>query len=165
MGTGNVFDDYNSEPLLNHLVDRQEYFAKQAMAMEEMQQGHIENIYDTHEAIEDLLTSMNGLNFKGSTAPALKRGIGQLRSNSKEANKSTTGLVKPENIHKNFADATQFNAEIAKYYPAEARRIEELKRELKLHHFDLANLIKDVNVHASGTHDNLDRVKRKLFLR
>jgi len=40
-----------------------------------------------------------------------------------------------------------------------------LKRELKLHHFDLANLIKDVNVHASGTHDNLDRVKRKLFLR
>jgi len=82
MGTGNVFEDYNSEPLLNHLIDRQQYFAKQAMAMEEIQKGHIENIYDTHEAIEGLLTSMNQLNFKGKTAPALKQGLNQLKSNS-----------------------------------------------------------------------------------
>jgi DNA repair ATPase RecN len=36
---------------------------------------------------------------------------------------------------------------------------------LKQHHIDLADLIHDVNVHAKGTHDNLDRVMSKLFLR
>jgi len=40
-----------------------------------------------------------------------------------------------------------------------------LKTQLKQHHLDLANLIKDVNVHAEGTKDNLHRVKSKLFLR
>jgi len=38
----------------------------------------------------------------------------------------------------------------------------ELQRELKIHHFDLANLIKDVEVHAMATRDNLERVIRKL---
>jgi hypothetical protein len=82
-----------------------------------------------------------------------------------EAKKSTTGLVKPTELSKNFDDAAKFNAEIMEYFPTEAKRIELLRRELKQHHFDLANLIKDVYVHADGTYDNLDRLKRKLWLR
>ena len=74
-------------------------------------------------------------------------------------------MAKPDEIRKNFGDASRFNAEIHRYFPGQARVIEEQKRDLKIHHFELANLIKDVNVHASGTHDNLDRVMRKLFLR
>lgn len=40
-----------------------------------------------------------------------------------------------------------------------------MKRDLKLHHLELANLIKDVSVHAESTKDNLERVARKLNLR
>jgi len=40
-----------------------------------------------------------------------------------------------------------------------------LKRELKIHHFDLANLIKDVSEQARGTKINLERALSKLFLR
>jgi hypothetical protein len=74
-------------------------------------------------------------------------------------------LAKPEVVKKAFGDATNFNAELARYYPKEAQRIHNLKVQLKQHHIDLADLIHDVNVHAKGTMDNLDRVISKLFLR
>lgn len=95
----------------------------------------------------------------------MRDGVGQLKANTEQGNKSTTGLVHPDDITKSFGDATKFNAELAQYFPNEAYQIELIKRELKQHHFDLSGLIKDVDVHATSTHDNLERVKRKLFLR
>lgn len=54
---------------------------------------------------------------------------------------------------------------MSKQYPKEAYIIETIRRSLKLLHFDLANLVKDVHLQAEQTKDNLQRAKSKLFLR
>jgi hypothetical protein len=133
--------------------------------MEELKQGHKKNFYKSHDRIEDLLTAMGKIDFKGTTAPALRNGVGQLKANTKKGDESTTGLVKPDEIKQSFKDATKFNAELVQYFPSEAYQIDLIKRELKQHHFDLSGLIKDVDVHATSTKDNVDRARRKLFLR
>jgi len=103
--------------------------------------------------------------FQGGTAPAIIAGMEQLENNSDTADKSTKGLVKPEEVAKSFADSAEFHGEIARFFPEQSNRIGVLKKELKGHHYDLANLIMDVNNHARSTHDNVERCQRKLFLR
>jgi hypothetical protein len=80
MGTSTIETEYDAEPLINHLASRREFFANQAEVMEELKQGHKKNFYKSHHRIEDLLTVLKGkIDFKGTTAPALRNGVGQLK--------------------------------------------------------------------------------------
>lgn len=73
--------------------------------------------------------------------------------------------VDPKKIQQSFADSAQFNAEIAKMFPKSYVAISGLRQDLKVHHFDLMNTIKDVELLATSTKDNLRRAIRKLDLR
>ena len=82
---GEVVDNYVSiEPHLNMLEDTHGYFTQQSMALENIKQGHIQNVHATNAAIEGLLTQMTAKSkkFKEGDAPALKNGVGQLKANS-----------------------------------------------------------------------------------
>jgi len=75
-GTVTVEDDYNSEGLLSHLSTRQEYFASQAFAMEDLIKSGIQTRYDSHSTIESMLTSLaKPPSFKKETVPALRNGL------------------------------------------------------------------------------------------
>lgn len=50
-------------------------------------------------------------------------------------------------------------------FPKEYETITKLRQDLKIHHVDLANQIKDVELMAQTTKDNLRRSVRKLNLR
>lgn len=50
-------------------------------------------------------------------------------------------------------------------FPKSYKAISHLRQELKLHHYDLLNTIKDVELIAQSTKDNLKRAVRKLNLR
>jgi hypothetical protein len=111
------------------------------------------------------LNKSNKINFKGSVAPALKGGNAQLNKNVKFGDKTAKNTVKPEKVTKSFADSAQFAAEINKMFPKEYGIVTKLRQDLKLHHFDLANAIKDTELLAQTTKDNLRRSMRKLKLR
>jgi len=50
--------------------------------MTEELKAHMQNARDTEEVTYDLLTSLTKLNFKGETAPSMKKGLNQLKSNT-----------------------------------------------------------------------------------
>jgi hypothetical protein len=50
-------------------------------------------------------------------------------------------------------------------FPEEYKEIHNIKQTLKLHHFTLSNTIKDVELLAKSTKNNLRRSIRKLNLR
>lgn len=136
--------------------------------MEEINTANIQAVKDSHAVLYKMLTVLEepaDKSFQGGTAPAIIAGMEQLEKNSDTADKSTKGLVKPDEVAKSFADSAEFHGEIARFFPELSNRIGELKKELKGHHFDLANLIHDVSTHARSTHDNVERCQRKLFLR
>jgi len=68
-------------------------------------------------------------------------------------------------VKKTFADTAKFQAEIAKMFPKSYAAISKLRQDLKIHHFDLMNTIKDVELIAQSTHDGLHRSIKKLELR
>ena len=105
------------------------------------------------------------VDMKGKVVPGLKGGSKQLDKNVKFGDKTTKGVVKPENVAKNFGDSAQFQAEIHSMFPKEYGVVSKLRQDLKIHHFDLANAIKDVELLATTTRDNLGRSMRKLNLR
>ena len=76
----------------------------------------------------------------------MKNALNQLKNAVYQANKSTSGLVNIEKMSQSFKDSGRFNAEVHRYFPSEARKIDLFKRELKAHHYHLAGLIKDVSV-------------------
>lgn len=122
----------------------------------------------TKDAALELLTTLNKsakLDIAGKTKPALQNGSKALKDNVKFGEKTTTNTVKPEEVKKNFGDSAQFAAEIAKMFPKEYEVVTKLRQDLKIHHFDLGNQIKDVELLASMTKDNLRRSIRKLALR
>lgn len=64
-----------------------------------------------------------------------------------------------------FADSAKFAAEVKQMFPKEYEVITRLRQNLKLHHFDLSNQIKEVELLAQTTLDNIGRSVRKLNLR
>ena len=50
-------------------------------------------------------------------------------------------------------------------FPADYAKVTKHRQDLKVHHFDLANIIKDVELLAQSTKDNIGRSVRKLNLR
>jgi len=58
-----------------------------------------------------------------------------------------------------------FAAGMAKLFPNEYKKVIGLRQDLKIHHFTLTNMIKDVEMLASNTKDNLRRSIRKMDLR
>jgi len=144
--------------------------------------NHRDYMVDTHNTVQDLivegnqrqiesmdsileLAKSNKIDFKGSVAPALKNGNAQLDKNVKFGDKTAKSTVKPEAVTKSFGDSAQFAAEISKMFPKEYKIVTKLRQDLKLHHFDLANAIKDTELLATTTKDNLNRSVRKLNLR
>jgi len=103
--------------------------------------------------------------IKEKGKPALEKGSKQLAENVKWGKKSGDESVDPKKIQKSFADSAQFNAEISKMFPKSYTKIAALRQDLKIHHFDLMNTIKDVELLATSTKDNLRRSIRKLDLR
>jgi len=111
------------------------------------------------------LTKSKKIDMKGKVTPGLTGGKDSLKKNVEFGDKTTKGTVKPESVTKNFADSAQFAAEIYKMYPKEYGTVTKLRQDLKVHHFDLANAIKDVELLAQTTKDNLRRSIKKLNLR
>jgi len=56
-------------------------------------------------------------------------------------------------------------ADLTTYFPWEVATVQHERMKLKIHHIDLANVIKDVELLASSTKSGLNRGKRKLELR
>jgi N-methylhydantoinase B/oxoprolinase/acetone carboxylase alpha subunit len=73
--------------------------------------------------------------------------------------------VNPEEIQKNFADSADFQAKIARLFPTQYDKVQKLRQDLKIHHFELSNITKNVELLASSTKQNLRRSIRKLQLR
>lgn len=122
----------------------------------------------TKDAAFNLLTILNKsakLDVAGKTKPALEGGAKALGDNVKFGEKTTKDTVKPEEVSKNFADSATFAAEISTMFPTEYGVVTKLRQDLKIHHFDLSNAIKDVELLATTTKDNLRRSIRKLDLR
>jgi hypothetical protein len=113
------------------------------------------------EAILNLNKS-GKVDMKGKVVPGLKGGKDSLDKNVKFGDKTTKNTVKPEAVTKNFGDSAQFAAEISKMFPKEYGVVTKLRQDLKIHHFDLANAIKDVELLATTTKDNLRRSIKKL---
>jgi hypothetical protein len=113
----------------------------------------------------DSLAKSGKVDMKGKVTPGLKGGEKSLKKNVEFGDKSTKGMVKPEEVTKNFGDSAQFAAEINKMFPKEYGIVTKLRQDLKIHHFDLANSIKDVELLAQTTKDNLRRSIKKLNLR
>jgi hypothetical protein len=113
----------------------------------------------------EAMNKSNKIDMKGAVTPGLKGGKDSLKNNVAFGEKTTKGTVKPEEVTKNFADSAQFAAEIAKMFPKEYQTVVKLRQDLKIHHFDLSNQIKDVELLATTTKSNLRRSIRKLDLR
>jgi DNA repair ATPase RecN len=111
------------------------------------------------------LVKSNKIDVKKSTMPALNNGSKALNKNVDWAARSSKGTVKPEEVTKNFSETAKFAAEIKSMFPKDYATITKLRQDLKVHHFDLANQIKDVELMAQTTKDNLRRSVRKLNLR
>lgn len=111
------------------------------------------------------LNKSGKVDMKGKTNPALKNGAKQLSNNVKFGDKTTKGTVNPVEVAKSFGDSASFAAEIYKMFPKEYGIVTQLRQDLVLHHHDLANAIKDVDLLAMTTSDNLGRSIRKLNLR
>jgi hypothetical protein len=118
---------------------------------------------ETMEAIMNLPKS-NKVDMKKVNS-GLSGGNKSLKDNVNFGKKTTDTAVKPENVSKSFADSANFAAEIAKWYPKEYNEVTKLRQDLKIHHFDLANAIKDTELLAVTTQGNLNRSIRKLNLR
>ena len=86
--------------------------------------------------------------LKQKVKPGLEAGSKQLESNVKWGKKSAVNSVDPKKIQKSFADSANFNAEIASMFPKSYERIAGLRQDLKIHHLDLMNTIKDVEILA-----------------
>jgi len=111
------------------------------------------------------LNKSGKVDMKGKVVPGLKGGKDSLDKNVKFGDKTAKGTVKPEAVTKSFGDSAQFAAEINKMFPKEYKVVVQLRQDLKIHHFDLANSIKDVELLATTTKDNLRRSIKKLALR
>lgn len=96
---------------------------------------------------------------------ALNGGNDQLKKNVEFGDKTTKGTVKPAEVTKSFGDSAQFAAEISSMFPEDYAVVTRLRQDLKVHHFDLGNAIKDVELLAQTTKDNLRRSVKKLELR
>ena len=74
--------------------------------MLELLEEGLELFDETTERQEAIVTSFKAkLDIRHDTFPKLKEGLGQLKKNSEYGQKSTSNLVKPEEVTKNFADA------------------------------------------------------------
>jgi hypothetical protein len=58
-----------------------------------------------------------------------------------------------------------FAAGIKKMFPKDFKDVTKLRQDLKVHHFTLADIIKDVELMATTTHDGLERSIKYLGLR
>jgi hypothetical protein len=72
----------------------------------------------------------------------------QLNDNVKWGEKSGKDAVDPQKLKISFAESADFNAEIARFYPDSYDGLTRLRLDLKYHHYDLANTVKDVELLA-----------------
>jgi hypothetical protein len=169
---GNVQTEegFNTEAhdhFVNFLSNHKDYMMNQHNVVTELIAEGKERQVDTMKALMNNieLTKSKKIDMKGKVTPGLKGGKDSLKKNVEFGDKTTKGTVKPESVTKNFADSAQFAAEIYKMYPKEYGTVTKLRQDLKVHHFDLANAIKDVELLAQTTKDNLRRSIKKLHLR
>jgi len=73
--------------------------------------------------------------------------------------------VDPKKIDAAFDNSKVFAAEIAKRFPESYKIVASLRKDLKIHHFDLSNSIQDVSLLADSTKENAQKTLRKLGLR
>ena len=71
----------------------------------------------------------------------------------------------PSKVSKSFAESAKFAVKLINIFPDEYQLILDLRLELKLHHFDLADTIENTKLLASSTIRNTKRVTKKLKLR
>jgi len=135
MGSVSVNEEVDHVSLLNSLMEHHEFHTSKFSLYDQLKAENMQNMRDTHASIEDLLTSLKTTKFRAKTAPAIKKGVEQLKSNTKTSEKTSKNMAKPEELKKTFGDAARLNAEVHAYFPSEGAKIEKLKTQLKLHHF------------------------------
>jgi len=59
----------------------------------------------------------------------------------------------------------EFEVELGSVYPTESDKIHEITQDLRLHHLELSNAVKDSELIAQSTKDRLRRSYRVLSLR
>ena len=79
--------------------------------------------------------------------------------------KMLSQITKPGEMNKVFGSSARFAAQISDLLPHEYNTLIKLRQDLKVHHFDLSNAIKDVELTAQSTRDNMSRTIRKMKLR
>ena len=149
---------------VNFLADHRDYMVDTHNTVVDLIEEGQERQKETMQAILNLNKS-GKVDMKGQVVPGLKGGKDSLTKNVKFGDKTTKSTVKPESVTKNFGDSAQFAAEISSMFKEEYRVVTKLRQDLKVHHFDLANAIKDVELLATTTKDNLRRSIKKLALR
>lgn len=107
----------------------------------------VENMRKTQRAIVKLAAAEPKM-LEAQGKPALDGAVDALSSNVQWGNDTVEGTVEPEEIKHSFADSAQFNAEIATTFPDSYNIVHKLRQDLKLHHFELSNTIKDVELLA-----------------
>jgi hypothetical protein len=74
-------------------------------------------------------------------------------------------LVRPDDITKFFGQSAVFAAEINRLLPEQYQTLVSLRQDLKVHQFDLANTLHDVELLADSIKYGIRRSERKLALR
>jgi len=163
--------DFHSEAadhFVNFLSNHRDYMVSTHNTVVDLLEEGQERQIHTMKAIMsnmEMFNKSNKIDVKGKMVPNMKNGSKGLKDNVAFGEKTTKGTVKPEEVSKNFGDSAQFAAEINKMFPKEYKIVTKLRQDLKIHHFDLANQIKDVELLAQTTKDNIRRSVRKLQLR
>jgi hypothetical protein len=123
------------------------------------------------ETIQSLL-DITEMVSKDQAKAAKKGGLKALQDGGKQQSKNvaygkgtTDGTVKPKEITKAFGKSAQFAADVKDLYPNQYKELVGLRQNLRDHHFDLGEQIKDVEMMATTTMDNAHLPIRKLNLR
>jgi len=78
----------------------------------------------------------------------MEKGVEALKSNVQMGDKTKDVVVRPDLLAKNFKDASNFQSELNKAFPAEYETIHTLRKDLKYHHIELSNTLNDCELLA-----------------
>jgi phage host-nuclease inhibitor protein Gam len=102
--------------------------------------------------------------FAATHGPMIK-GVGNVLKNVIWGEQVARKTVDPKKIDASFDNSKTFVAEIRKRFPKSYGIVAKLRQDLKLHHFDLANIIQDISLLADTTANDAHKTIRTLGLR
>jgi hypothetical protein len=102
--------------------------------------------------------------FAATHGPMIK-GVGNVLKNVIWGEQVARKTVDPKKIDASFDNSKTFVAEIRKRFPKSYGIVAKLRQDLKLHHFDLANIIQDISLLADTTARDAQKTIHTLGLR